>query len=244
LSEGCASVLPLTSTILDSPVIDLGVSGLNSATLEFDMYYAYKDGGDTATVEVWDGAAWQILWTDPNANVNGHRTYDVTAYANADFRVRFNYQYANSDKWFSVDNVSVVVDIYNSCATTAGPMPAPDGRAGTAPLRADRATLSGDMIDVTWDVSSCMASDYNLIYGNLADLAGYVVSGSACGIGTSGSHTWTGVPAGDLFFLVVGTDGAGVESSWGVDGLQTERNGMTPSLECSTVMKDISSSCP
>jgi hypothetical protein len=244
LSENCAPLLPLTSTILDSPVIDLGVSGLNSATLEFDMYYAFKDGGDTATVEVWDGAAWQVLWTDANADLNAHRTFDVTPYANAGFRVRFNYQGANSDKWFSVDNVRVVVDIYNACATSSGPAPAPDGAAGTAPLRADRATLAGDAIDVTWDVSSCVAADYNLIYGNLADLSGYAVSGSACGIGTSGAYAWSSVPAGDLFFLVVGTDGAGVESSWGHDGLATERNGMAPSFTCSTVTKDISSSCP
>ena len=53
-----------------------------------------------------------------------------------------------------------------------------------------------------------------------------------------------GVPAGDLFFLVVGTDGAGTESSWGVDSLPSERNGMIHSGECSTISKEISTSCP
>jgi hypothetical protein len=63
-------------------------------------------------------------------------------------------------------------------------------------------------------------------------------------VGTTGSYTWSGVPAGDLFFLVVGTDGAGTESSWGMDSLPSERNGMTHSGECSTTVKEISSSCP
>jgi hypothetical protein len=43
-----------------------------------------------------------------------------------------------------------------------------------------------------------------------------------CGIGSTVPYTWTGVPqdtdgAGLLWFLVVATDAAGVEGSWGRD---------------------------
>jgi len=52
------------------------------------------------------------------------------------------------------------------------------------------------------------------------------------------------VPAGNLFFLVVGTDGAGTESSWGVTSVFGERSGLVPSGECGIAAKDISGSCP
>jgi hypothetical protein len=72
----------------------------------------------------------------------------------------------------------------------------------------------------------------------------YALLGSECSIGTGGSFTWNGVPPGDLFFLIVGADGAGTESSWGVDGLFGERNGPSASGECGSATKDISGSCP
>jgi hypothetical protein len=245
-SEACDPMLPITSTKVDSPPIDLTISGLNSVVLEYDIYYKYYNGGDTATVEVWDGATWQVLWTDPDADVNTHHSFDVTSYAagNSAFQVRFNFQQANSDRWFSVDNVEVIVDIYNSCATNASPPPAPDGSGTTSPMRGYRLTASGDRIEASWDASSCAADDYNLLYGNLADLPAYTLSGSECSIGTSGSYTWRNVPAGDLFFLIVGSDGGSIESSWGVDNAHGERNGMSASGMCSAIAKDISNHCP
>jgi hypothetical protein len=244
-SEDCDPVTPLTSTSLDSPVIDLNFPGINSVTLEYAIAYIHRNGDD-GTVEVWDGTTWEVVWADSNTSINQHHSIDVTGYAagNDSFRIRFNYQNAADDKWFSVDNVSLVVDAYNSCSTTTGPPPAPDGSGGTTPLRGDRLTPSGDTIEVTWDASSCTADEYNLLYGDLVDVAGYLFGGSACSVGTTGTYTWSGVPAGDLFFLVVGTDGAGTESSWGLDSLPSERNGMIHSGECSTTSKEISTSCP
>jgi hypothetical protein len=244
-SQACAPVDPLTSTSLDSPVIDLDFPGINSITLEYAIEYIDLNGDD-ATVEVWDGTTWQVLWADSDISISEHHSIDVTAYAagNDSFQIRFNYQNAADDRWFSVDNVSLIVDAYNSCATATGPPPAPDGSGGTTPLRVDRLTPSGDTIEVTWDTLSCTADEYNLLYGGLADVAGYLFGGSACSVGTTGSYTWSGVPAEDLFFLVVGTDGAGTESSWGLDSLPSERNGMIHSGECSTTSKEISTSCP
>jgi hypothetical protein len=244
-SESCGGMMPQTSTILDSPVIDLDFTGINGVTLEYASAYIHDDGDD-GTVEVWDGTKWEVVWTDGNQSINEHHSIDVTPYAagNDSFQVRFNYQNAADDKWFSVDNVAVIVDAYNSCSTESGPPPAPDGGGGTTPLRGNRLTPSGDTIEVNWDSSSCTAAEYNLLYGDLDDVAGYLFGGSVCSIGTAGSYSWSGVPAGDLFFLVVGTDGAGIESSWGVDSLPGERNGMIHSGECSTTSKEISTSCP
>lgn len=120
----------------------------------------------------------------------------------------------------------------------------PDGRNATTPLRATRLTVAGDSLQVSWDVTSCPATDYNLIYGDLGSVASYTVSGAVCSIGTSGSYVWDGVPARDLYFLVVGTDGAGAESSWGLDGANQERNGSVPSGACGATIKDASRTCP
>ena len=60
-------LLPLTSTILDSPLIDLSITGIASVTLEYDIYYNHS-GGDDATVEVWNGSSWVVLWADSNVD--------------------------------------------------------------------------------------------------------------------------------------------------------------------------------
>lgn len=231
LSEACTQLLPRTSTTLTSPPIDLDLPGLQGVELQYDIFYRYLNGDD-AKVEVWDGSSWVALWVDANADYNVSESFDITALAAgvSDFRIRFDYQNANNDKWFSVDDVRVLTDINNPCLTgAAGPVPAPDGRNGTQPLRGDRLDAAGSSIRVTWDTASCSAADYNLIYGDLSGVATWSLDGSVCGIGASGSHDWSGAPGGDLWFLVVGTDGAGAESGWGVTSGGVERNGLTES---------------
>ena len=244
VADASACGPPTISTILESPVTDLSLAGIQSVTLEYDIYYNFLAGGDEATVEVWNGSAWQVVWADGNADLNGHQSLDVTAHAagTTDFRVRFNYQ--DADQWFSVDNVVLIVDIVNSCATQVGPPPVPDGTGAGNALFGSRVTPNGDVIDVSWDVTSCTASDYNLLYGDLANVSSYALSGGECAIGAAGTYMWNSVPSGDLYFLIVGTDGSDTESSWGVNSFVGERNGMIPSGMCSTVTKDISTSCP
>jgi len=122
------------------------------------------------------------------------------------------------------------------------PLPVPAGEDGTEPLTCARSPAG---LRVFWDAGACPAFDYNLIFGNLAEVATYTLQGSECGIGNVGSYQWGGVPARDLFFLVVGVDDTGVyESSWGSDSSGAERNGMSPSNLCAVTTKDIGESCP
>jgi len=170
--------------------------------------------------------------------------FDVTAWANGnpDFRIRFDYQ--TIDQWLAVDNVTVVADIVTTCATTTGPSPVPTGALATAPLLGDRSTVAGDQIFLSWDTATCSAFDYNLVYGDLSGVSTYALSGSECSLGTAGSFSWSNVPPGDLFFLVVGADRTGTESSWGTDSLYGERNGESASGQCTVVAKDVSGTCP
>jgi len=242
----CHPILGRTSSTMTSPVVDVTLSNIVSVSLEFDMWFNHN-GGETGTIEIYDGSDWITIWEDSNSDVNGHRSFDVTAWAagNPNFQVRFDYQFATADMWFSVDNVQVIALIDVQCASTpVGPSSAPDGSGFTDPLRADRATISGDTINVSWDAGACPATDYNLLYGDLADVATTALAGSECSLGASGGFTWTSVPSGNIFFLVVGTDGAGTESSWGFDGYGGERNSLSASGECAISYKETSNSCP
>ena len=235
---------PVHETVLTSPAVDVGLNGVLSVTLEYDLYYNYASGGDTATVQIWDGSTWLVLWTSGTADVNTHHFWDVTAWAagNAAFQVRFMVE--SADQWLSVDDVTIVADVEVVCETLTGPPPAPAGADGSTPLRGERLTPGGDSIAVSWDATSCTAVEYNLLYGDLSDVASTAITGGECAIGTGGSFDWNGVPSGDLFFLVVGADGNGTESSWGRDSLLGERNGITASAECATAAKDLSGTCP
>ena len=87
------------------------------------------------------------------------------------------------------------------------------------------------------------ATNYELLYGNLASLPSYTPLGSVCGLGTSGSASWSGVPAGNLWFLVTGVDGAGTEATWG-PATAGERNGGSASGQCGNASRNNGASCP
>jgi len=241
----CHPLLSRTSTTMTSPSVSTDLPNTVNVKLEFDMWYNH-DGNESGTVEIYDGSSWVTVWQDTNSDLNGHRSIDVTAQAlgNTNFQVRFDYQDATQDQFFSVDNVQVIVLVEVACATAAaGPPTVPDGSAGTTPLIGSRASLNGDSIDLAWD-SGCPAADYNLLYGDLANVSSATIDGSQCGLSGTGTHSWAGVPAGDLFFIVVTDDGSGTESGWGVDGFGAERNGGSASGQCSNSSKDASGSCP
>jgi len=151
---------------------------------------------------------------------------------NADFRVRFDYQNAADDRWFSFDNLVVTADVFNPCSTSATP-------ASTRVQTVDR---SGADLQIGFD-GGCGAADYNLLYGDLAAVGTYALSGSECSIGAAGSFDWTAVPGGDLYFLLVGVDANGTESSWG-EGALGERSGLTSSGMCGSTVKEITNVCP
>ena len=55
------------------------------------------------------------VWSDSNATVQSHHSINVSAYANANFKVRFSYQNAAWDWWMAVDNVKVTAQMPVSC---------------------------------------------------------------------------------------------------------------------------------
>jgi hypothetical protein len=125
------------------------------------------------------------------------------------------------------------------------PPPVPDGRLGTSPIRGTKVDSAGTRVDVTWDAFTCPAPDYNLLFGRLDDAPTTTLMGAECALGTGGLHAWSGVPAGDLFFLLVGVgDYAMYESGWGTDSTGRERSGTHASQQCGATTKSTRLTCP
>lgn len=133
---------------LTSPVIDAGsVTGL--LILEFDQYLNHLDV-EIADVDVYDGTQWVNILrqtTDVGSFANpDHQYIDVTAYANANFQVRFHYYDATFDWYWAVDN-------FNLWELLCAP-----------PTNLDTTNVTCDSIDVMWTSTSNTSSSH-LEYG-------------------------------------------------------------------------------
>jgi uncharacterized repeat protein (TIGR01451 family) len=238
---------------LITPVLDL--VGDPIVTLEFDHWFEWdpQRRDEVADVDVRSsltGGEWVNVarFTGASTANPQHEIIDLSALAGGapDVEVRWHYYNAQSDLYWYVDNVVVHFVVPASCfndvcaAPSTTPPPVPDGVGGGTPMRVDRVTPDGSEISITWD-DQCTPASAKLVYGPLDQVSAYTVSGSVCGIGTP--ESWTAVPAGDLWFVAIGGDGLGVESSWGLatDG---ERNGLYPSNTCGDTAKEISGTCP
>jgi hypothetical protein len=107
-------------------------------------------------------------------------------------------------------------------------------------MSVERLALDGSEISVDWD-DRCAPAGAKIVYGPLGLVSSRTITGSVCGI--SSPESWTSLPAGDLWFVVVSDDGSTVESSWGRSS-EGERNGLTHSGTCGCQTKDLTGSCP
>jgi len=152
-------------------------------------------------------------------------------------------RYVDANDGAGHSNQQRVATAQASCAAPpSAPKPVADGSFGV-PMTGSRADAAGTTLDLTWDVATCASPDHHVLYGDLASVATASVAGAVCDLGATGSATWSGVPAGDLWFVVVGDDDAATEGSWGTDG-GDERGGVTASGLCGATTRDNSGVCP
>jgi len=81
--------------------------------------------------------------------------------------------------------------------------------------------VTGEM-SLAWQ-PACGATNHNLVYGPLSDVGAYGYDHQLCGIGMSGQLAGFDPGPGSWFFVVVGTDGAAREGSYGLDSHGIER---------------------
>jgi hypothetical protein len=176
----------------------------------------------------------EVVWDYVNpVDGNGPLTQGDPASGNTVFKTR---RYSSDHPAFAGKDLTPgdPVELFNA------PLPVPQGS-----LAASAQSVAGDQLQLTWDASTCTSFDYHLLFGSLADVSAYELAGARCNIGTAGTHVWTNVPSGSLYFVVVGTDDTGVyESSWGHDSSGNPRNGTGASFQCGTTTKVVSANCP
>jgi hypothetical protein len=87
---------------LEGPTIDLVAAGIISAAVEIVYNHETLANDGDFLVEVWDGTAWQNIFTVSgdapafNSGTNETSTIDVTPYINSAFKVKFIYDDENS----------------------------------------------------------------------------------------------------------------------------------------------------
>jgi hypothetical protein len=144
----------------------------------------------------------------------------------------------NSKKTTTDESTEILIDDVVVDVIAGLPVPVPDGVLGL-PVRADRADPDGRSIRISWD-TQCEPPATKILYGPLDQVADYTLSGAVCGI--ANPETWQDVPEGDLWFVLVGDNLGGLESSWG-QASAGERNGLAASGTCGSSVKDLSGTC-
>ncbi len=161
---------------------------------------------------------------------------------------------AGNWKFKIVDSAAVDVGTINNwtlnfvypslaCPPAAVPPPVPDGSFGTG-MRVSSVTGFASSLHLSWDAATCVAKNNHLLYGALQNLSSYAPDGAVCGLGPIGSYDWAGVPAGDLWFLVVADDAVSREGTWGTDGTGAHRSGTTASGFCGFTTRSNAGTCP
>ena len=123
------------------------------------------------------------------------------------------------------------------------PSAVPNGAFGR-PMTIERLNPFGEVLRISWDVRTCPSADYNLLYGTLDSVEDYELEGAECDADASGVHTWFGVPAGNLWFIVVGNASVtDTEGSWGQDSDGNER-GVVSGFCGITSRDEMGTGCP
>ena len=140
-------------------------------------------------------------------------------------------------------------------APPVGPALVADGTFGV-PMTVRKINAAGSQIELSWDTSCGGTTDYGILYGTGSQLPAvsggtYQLTGSVCGLSSSLPYSWNNSldpaadPSGFYWWVIVATDGASTEGSWGGDSSGAERNGAGTggaSNQCAT-LKDTSNRC-
>ncbi len=100
---------------LEGPEVDLVTANVTSAAIDITYNHQSFAGDGDFLVDVWDGGAWQNVLTvtddapASSSSTNQTSSIDVTAYINANFKVRFVYDDENSLTWgVGIDNYELI----------------------------------------------------------------------------------------------------------------------------------------
>lgn len=159
---------------LITPPVNTGGSPL-PVYLSFNHWFNFWST-NWGRVEVYDGSGWIVIdsfgsWTD---DVHGKQIYDVTAYANSQFRVRFIY-YDNNDWYWRLDSIM----IFSACLP---------------PDSLQVVSLCPDAILVSWAPAG--NDSLTIEWGSAGFTPGTGTRITITGLDTNTSIVLSGIPAG------------------------------------------------
>jgi hypothetical protein len=117
--DACGDGAPASNVSLLSDVYDLSANTI--ITLGYEVGFQEFGAGQTFVTEVWDGATWQqVALVDSNTSPQPV-SIDVSAFANADFQVRWTYDDNGEWGWYAgVDSFQLDYDIPGGPADNCG----------------------------------------------------------------------------------------------------------------------------
>ncbi|GGE30540.1 fibronectin type III domain-containing protein [Psychroflexus planctonicus] len=163
--NGAADDITLTSPFVD-------VSGLTTPALEFYVHH-YKSQGDadnSITVEFWDGTAWNQVYFDDQANVDGWQQVliDLGSFTiTGDVQVRFIVDNTPDNFYneIAIDDVSFI-----------------EAPSCFAPTSLETSNVAGTSLDFSWDGSSSSVNGYEWAIiddsGDISDDTTWIDNGS------------------------------------------------------------------
>ncbi|MDH5716670.1 MAG: DUF4215 domain-containing protein, partial [Spirochaetia bacterium] len=109
IDSDAGGTVNVDSTV-ESPAIDTTAAA--TLFLEFDQYFEAASGAEILDVDVWDGTAWQNVYTYTGVSLglwgfSDQQSIDISTHSNAGLKVRFHYYNANWDFYWAVDNVVI-----------------------------------------------------------------------------------------------------------------------------------------
>jgi hypothetical protein len=134
------------------------------------------------------------------------------------YQVRMGVQ----DLYGNDEEIAPVVILPADAVTLPG---VPSGRTGS-PMTVSKLSPDGNTLGLSWDVATCGSSSHTLVHGGGSQLpptpgGTYRLAGSACDLGGTGTYTWvnwinpSSDPKNFCWWLILATDGAAAEGSWG-----------------------------
>jgi hypothetical protein len=225
------------STCYDGGTLEISTDGGSTWSVVPDA--AFTAGGFTGTVNtsysnpIGGKRAWcaGTVGTMTQVSVNLGATYS----GQQNCKIRWHEGDDSSSKvtgWY-VDTVLISdAGTAGTCtANSASPPGVQNGLAGTA-MQGSKLSADGANLHITWD-TSCVGTQYGIVYGTSENIpssySGTYTPAGGCTIGNSGTYDWNSSPSvpstGYLWWIVVATDGAGVEGAWGKNSGNVDRTG-------------------
>lgn len=182
---------------LSSPILDAtAYMTAGSLSLSFDQYYRHLGSG-SASVEVFDGTAWQQV-ASFSATVGAFsapdsQNIDITAHANPNLQVRFVYDDGGSWAWYwLVDNFRV------------------EGQPCGAVSSADTLSVGTNNVQFNW--TSANGSLWNINWGPQGFRQGTTTSGNYINGVTTSTYNLSGLQSGTCYDIYIQDTCAGIGS--------------------------------